>query len=112
MAVLPVTNTRPDATSSAISLSVKATSSIGIIVGGVLLDFVITLPKQAEVGTIADDVLFRMAITDGVAVPLLFFIPIYLMSRMTMTRARLAEVQLALEARRSGAKSASSVAAS
>ncbi len=86
--------------SSAISLSVKATSSIGIVVGGVLLDFVITLPRQAEVGAIDGDTLFRLALTDGVAIPFLFFIPIFLMSRMTMTRARLAEVQLALEARR------------
>jgi Na+/melibiose symporter-like transporter len=85
--------------SSAISFSVKATASGGLILGGLLLDFVIAFPTQAEVGAIDQDTLFRLAIIDGVAVPLLFFIPIYLMSRITMTRERLAEVQSALEAR-------------
>jgi Na+/melibiose symporter-like transporter len=81
---------------SALSLSSKATSSIGLIIGGFLLDFVIRLPKVAEPGMVLDDTLFRLAFTDGVAVPLLFFIPIYLISRITMTRERLAEVQAEL----------------
>ena len=86
--------------SSAISFSSKATSSIGLIIGGVLLDFVIIFPKQAQLGTVDSDILFRLAVIDGVVVPLLFFIPIYLMSTMTMTRARLKEVQAVLEIRR------------
>gem|GEM_PF-5006201 len=40
------------------------------------------------------------AFNDGVAIPVLFFIPIFLMSRMTMTRARLAEIQEALAEQR------------
>jgi GPH family glycoside/pentoside/hexuronide:cation symporter len=88
--------------SSAISFSSKATSSIGLIAGGFLLDFYIKLPRQAELSSVDEDVLFRLAVTDGVVIPLLFFIPIYLMSRITMTRKRLAEVQAALELRRTG----------
>ncbi len=82
--------------SAAISFSSKATSSIGIIIGGLLLDFVITFPKQAALGSVDADTLFRLAINDGVMIPLLFFIPIFLMSRMTMTRKRLVEIQVAL----------------
>lgn len=85
---------------SALSFSSKATSSVGLILGGFLLDFVISLPRQAQPGTIDNDILFRLAFTDGVALPLLFFIPIYLISRMTMTRARLADIQEKLHARR------------
>lgn len=85
---------------SGLSFSAKATSSIGIVIGGLILDFVVSLPKQAVPGSIDQDTLFRLAFSDGVAVPLLFFIPIFLMSRITMSRARLAEVQSALVSRR------------
>ncbi|MFT5929740.1 MAG: hypothetical protein ACI805_002873, partial [Candidatus Azotimanducaceae bacterium] len=44
--------------------------------------------------------LFKLALNDGIIIPLLFFIPIYLMSKMTMTRVRLSEVQKALEGQR------------
>jgi Na+/melibiose symporter-like transporter len=86
--------------SAAISFSAKATSSIGIIIGGFLLDFVISFPKQAGIGSVDEDTLFMLAINDGVAIPLLFFIPIFLMSKMTMTRIRLREIQLELADRR------------
>ena len=86
--------------SSALSFSAKATSSLGIIIGGFLLDFIVRFPKQAQIGTVDNDTLFSLAFCDGVAVPLLFFVPIYLMSRMTMTRSRLREVQAALQDRR------------
>lgn len=85
---------------SGLSFSAKATSSIGIIIGGFILDFVVNLPKQAVPGSIDQDTLFRLAFSDGVAVPLLFFIPIYLMSRITMSRTRLAEIQRELVIRR------------
>lgn len=87
--------------SSAISFSSKATSSVGIIIGGFLLDYVIRFPKQAGLGAVDESTLVYLAVCDGVVIPLLFFIPIYLMTRMTMTRQRLAEIQLSLEARRS-----------
>jgi GPH family glycoside/pentoside/hexuronide:cation symporter len=89
--------------SAAISFSAKATSSIGLIIGGFLLDFVIRFPKQAELGSVDESTLVYLAVCDGVAIPMLFFIPIYLMSRMTMTRLRLAEIQASLEERRRGA---------
>jgi len=86
--------------SAAISLSAKATGSLGLIIGGFLLDFVIAFPTQADIGTVDDNTLFLLAFNDGVAIPVLFFIPIFLMSRMTMTRARLVEIQEALAEQR------------
>ena len=86
--------------SAAISFSAKATSSLGLIIGGFLLDFVIAFPTQADIGTVDDNTLFLLAFNDGVAIPVLFFIPIFLMSRMTMTRARLVEIQEALAEQR------------
>ena len=40
--------------SAAISFSAKATSSLGLIIGGSLLDFVIAFPTQADIGTVDD----------------------------------------------------------
>ena len=86
--------------SSAISLSAKATSSLGLVIGGFLLDYVISFPTRAALGSVDDQTLFLLAFNDGVAIPALFFIPIFLMSKMTMTRSRLVEIQLALAERR------------
>ncbi|MFT7266609.1 MAG: GPH family glycoside/pentoside/hexuronide:cation symporter, partial [Halioglobus sp.] len=86
--------------SAALSFSAKATSSVGIIIGGFLLEFVVSFPTQAKIGEVDGDTLFKLALNDGIIIPLLFFIPIYLMSKMTMTRVRLSEVQKALEGQR------------
>ena len=86
--------------SAALSFSAKATTSVGIVIGGLVLDFVVALEKQAPVGSVDDGTLFRLAFSDGIAVPLLFFIPIYLISTITMTRSRLAEVQAQLGEKR------------
>ena len=81
---------------SAISFASKATSSVGILIGGILLDTVIAFPRQAEFGSVDDDTLFLLALNDGVIIPALFFIPIFLITRMNVSRARLAEIQAAL----------------
>lgn len=86
--------------SSGVSFAAKTTSSAGIIIGGLLLDHVIRFPTQAAVGEVGEDTLFRMALNDGVLIPALFFVPIYLMSKITMTRTRLQEVQAELGERR------------
>ena len=85
---------------SGISFSAKATSSVGIVIGGFLLDYIIRFPTKAAMGEVGEQTLFLLALNDGVLIPALFFIPTYLMSRMTMTRVRLQEVQTALMKRR------------
>ncbi len=79
--------------SSAIGFSSKATSSIGLIAGGVLLDYVVAFPRGTQPGEVAADTLFRLAFTDGIAIHLLYALPIYLLTRYTLTRARLREIQ-------------------
>ncbi len=86
--------------SSAIGFATKATSSFGIVIGGFILDFFVVFPRQAGLDAVDADTLFRLGFADGIAIPLLFMIPIYLMSQITMTRERLAEVQRTLEQRR------------
>ena len=85
---------------SAISFGSKATSSVGIVIGGLLLDFVIAFPRQTGVGEVDDQTLFVLALNDGIIIPALFFIPIFLMSKMTMTRKRLDDIQAELVVRR------------
>lgn len=86
--------------SAALSLAAKATSSIGLIVGGLLLDLVIRFPVGSQPGTVEPGILFRLAFTDGIAVPMFYAIPIYFLARYTLTRARVVEVQAELATRR------------
>jgi len=82
--------------SSALGFSAKATSSLGLIIGGFLLDFVIGFPRGTQPGEVAGDILFRLAFTDGIAVPICYFLPIYMLSRYTLTRDRLTAIQAEL----------------
>ncbi|MEM8767721.1 MAG: MFS transporter [Pseudomonadota bacterium] len=83
--------------SSAIGFSSKATSSLGLIVGGFLLDFYIRFPRGTQPGEVDYDILVRMAITDGIAIPLCYFLPIFLLTRYTLTRERLTVIQSELQ---------------
>lgn len=83
--------------SSAIGFSSKATSSLGLIVGGFLLDFAISFPRGTQPGEVADEVLFKLAVTDGIAVPICYFLPIWMLSRYTLTRERLTLIQSELK---------------
>jgi Na+/melibiose symporter-like transporter len=81
---------------SAIGFSAKATSSIGLILGGFLLDFVVAFPRGTQPGEVDSGILFRLALTDGIAVPIFYTLPILLLSRYTLTRSRLMEIQTEL----------------
>ena len=86
--------------SSAIGFSAKATSSLGLIAGGLLLDIFISFPRGTDVGEVADPTLFRLALTDGILVPIFFLIPILMLRRYSLTRERLEEIQSELAKRR------------
>lgn len=79
--------------SSSITFAAKATSSLGLIVGGVLLDWVIRFPLDSQPGEVAGDVLFRLAVIDGIAVNLVFLIPFALLFRYSLTRDKLESIQ-------------------
>jgi Na+/melibiose symporter-like transporter len=83
--------------SSAIGFSAKATSSLGLIIGGFLLDFVVAFPRGTQPGEVESATLTTLAITDGIVIPILYFLPIYLLSRYTLTRDRLGEIQASLQ---------------
>ena len=82
--------------SSAIGFSSKATSSLGLIIGGFLLDYVIGFPRGTQPGEVADGILFLLAVTDGIAVPICYFLPIWMLTRYTLTRDRLSSIQAEL----------------
>lgn len=82
--------------SSAIGFSAKATSSLGLILGGFLLDYLVSFPRGTQPGEVEYDVLFRLAVTDGIVVPICYFLPIFMMSRYTLTRDRLETIQAEL----------------
>ena len=59
------------------SFAMKLTSSVGLIAGGLMLDYFIEMPSGAAKAGIAieSDVLFRLAISDGIISSLLFHKP-------------------------------------
>jgi len=85
---------------SGIALATKAIGSVGVVVGGLLVDHFIGLaPGQAN-KEIAEDVIFRLAITDAVIVNAFILIPAFLISRYTLTSQQVAIIQQDLALRR------------
>ncbi len=84
---------------SAITFSSKATSGIGLLFAGALLDTVIDFPRGTSDG-VADDVIIRLGIVDGFVVPLANVIWMSLALRFRITREQHAEVRRELDERR------------
>jgi Na+/melibiose symporter-like transporter len=84
---------------AALSFSGKAVSGLGTILGGLIITLIEfptnVLPSEVPAGSI-----LRLGIVVGVAVPLLYLIPISLITRYRITREKHAEIKAALEARR------------
>ena len=83
-----------------VAFSTKAVGSLGVIVGGFLLEFFVQFPAGQGQTEISEEVLFRLAITDAIVVNSLLLIPAFLISKYTLTRHNFAAVQAALEKRR------------
>ena len=83
-----------------VAFSTKAVGSLGVIVGGFLLEFFVQFPAGQGQTEISEDVLFRLAITDAIVVNSLLLIPTFLISKYTLTRRNFAAVQATLEERR------------
>ena len=88
--------------SSVLGFVAKASGSIGIILGGLLLDHYVQFPTGEAQPAVAADTLFRLAIADGILSNLLMLIPIALIARYSLDRAEVARIQGALRARRQG----------
>jgi GPH family glycoside/pentoside/hexuronide:cation symporter len=81
---------------SGLALATKAVGSVGVIIGGLLVDHFIGLePGQAgsAAAEIPEDVIFRLAITDGVIVNVFVLIPAFLISRYSLTSEQVASIQ-------------------
>ena len=96
--------------SSAISFSAKAIGGFGVVIGGLVLDYVIRFPRGEELGQIAQETIVRLGVVDGLVMPLLFAAPIYLVAKYTLTRERHAEIRRGIDARREGERVSSAVA--
>lgn len=90
--------------SAALSFSGKAISGLGIVLGGVLLEM-IHFPRNAAPAEVAAETIFHLGLVVGVAVPLLYLIPIGLITRYRITREVHAEIQEQLRERRAAESS-------
>ena len=95
--------------SSAISFSAKATGGFGIVIGGLILDYVIRFPGGEALGEIAQATIVRLGVVDGLVMPLLWAIPIYLVAQYTLTRERHAEIRREIDARRQDERASKAV---
>ena len=81
---------------SAISFSGKVTTAGGILVAGMLIDFVIAMPEAAV--EITDEMIFRIGVLDAYFVPAFNVVWLYLVTRYSLTRQRFATIRAVLDA--------------
>ena len=85
--------------SAAISFSGKAVSGFGVLITGLLLDYVIGFPQSASPDTVATETVFRLGVVGGIIVPLFYIVPFYMATRYNISRQRHAEIRTALAER-------------
>lgn len=80
---------------SVIGFATKATSSVGLILGGLILDHFVGMPAgAAKAGEVIEsDVLFRLAISDGIIASVLMLIPISLLASYKLSRTDIEDIQ-------------------
>ncbi|MGB0922171.1 MAG: MFS transporter [Alphaproteobacteria bacterium] len=84
---------------AALSFSGKLTSGFGVIVGGLVLDYVVKIPSATDPSAVDPNAVLRLGVTDALIVPL-FLLPIlWWMGNYRITRARQQEIRQALDAR-------------
>ncbi len=76
----------------------KATGSLGLLVGGILLD-VIRFPEQARVGEVPHDTVWQLGFIAGPGTSLLLLLSLVLLAGYPLTRERYQEIQQLLRDR-------------
>ena len=100
-----LTSMRQEGTFSAgVSLAGKSTTGLGLIIGGLLLDWVIALPAGATPESMPEDVVTRLGAVDGLLVPAFYLIPILLMRNYRLDRHQLDRLQQLIRQRRKDAQ--------
>ena len=87
---------------SVLGFASKATSSVGLILGGLILDHFVNMPAGDPSASLNQDILFRLAIADGIIASLLFLVPITLLAGYKLSRTDIEEIQVQLKSRREG----------
>ena len=96
-----LTDMRQEGTFSAgVSLAGKSTTGLGLIIGGLLLDWVIAIPAGATPEAIPTDVVIRLGVVDGLLVPAFYLIPILLIRNYRLDRHQLSRLQQNIRQRR------------
>jgi glycoside/pentoside/hexuronide:cation symporter, GPH family len=85
---------------SAIAFSAKATSGVGLLVAGALLDTVVGFPRGAGADAVDGEVLIRLGVTDGFVVPLFNLVWMALALKYRITREQHGQVRTQLSERR------------
>ncbi len=83
---------------AALSFSGKAVSGVGIVLGGLLITL-IEFPLQTAPDMVPEHIIFRLGLVVGVLLPLLYLIPIALVTRFNITKAVHADIRAQLDAR-------------
>jgi len=86
----------------ALSFSSKASSGLGHLIAGLMLDL-IQFPTDAVPGSVPEELLRNLALVYGPAVLILVFMACYAISRYSLTRDQLVEIQERLRAGRTTA---------
>jgi glycoside/pentoside/hexuronide:cation symporter, GPH family len=85
---------------SALAFSSKATSGVGLLVAGALLDMVVGFPRGAGAGAVEPAILVRLGVMDGFVVPLFNLVWMFLALKYRITREQHAAVRQQLGQRR------------
>ncbi len=70
-----------------------------MLIGGVLLDYVVSFPRGASPSSVDPDTVKLLGVIAGIALPLLFLFPFSLISRYKITRETHAEIRRQLDER-------------
>jgi Na+/melibiose symporter-like transporter len=83
---------------AALSFSGKAVSGVGIVLGGLIITL-IEFPLQTAPDMVPENIIFRLGLVVGVLLPLLYLIPIALVTRLNITEAVHADIRAQLDER-------------
>jgi glycoside/pentoside/hexuronide:cation symporter, GPH family len=86
--------------SAALSFSGKATSGVGVFVGGLVLQYLLQLPTGSRPATIDPALVLRLGVVAGIIIPLLNLFPFLIVRRYHLTRASYLRIRAELQTRR------------
>ncbi len=82
--------------SAALAFSGKLTSAVGVMVGGLVLDYLVKIPTGTAPTEADHNAVITLGVVDALIVPLLLIIVLWLISGYTLTRKRHGEIRAAL----------------